>query len=377
MDDPRAVDLASWEDVMSEHGVAVSVSLQQRGDRAGVRRLSYRLEGMPMPVRARTLGQHYEYESALELVEANATGTSRARRPQQVGAGAPRPATSKTVVEVAHMREAVARLARDERGQREEEELDKWITARMFKGGVFDIYDRLPRSYEKRVRVMAHWNGVFAARTDQARSDSGRMAAPLQEKSQRAAAAAEPASERSALAPKSNGPEDRLLDTVIIAEQFVKWDLYKPDLAAMIDAGVEMAAAVEAEDAWNALTREEQRARYLKRRNIDWQASDSARTFADTAGSNDKAAGETDEAAVENRMQLAQAPYGDPPVVRPNAPRPVQADDVARASAVPSADAEPPADAVRAARRRRDAARRRALGDGEHIGGEKDKEFGE
>ncbi|NKX52060.1 hypothetical protein HER39_16100, partial [Arthrobacter deserti] len=131
MDDPRAVDLGTWKTVMAGHGVTVTEPGRRHGKPPKVPRLSYQLTGMATPVRATTLGEHYDHASVLGQLDANAHGRPRARRLEFVEAGVPRPAAQPTAQELAAAYEAVARLAREERRLRAaEEELYRWITAR-------------------------------------------------------------------------------------------------------------------------------------------------------------------------------------------------------------------------------------------------------
>ncbi|QZY52258.1 relaxase family protein [Leucobacter tenebrionis] len=122
MDDPRAVSLAAFIEVMAEQDVLVNERITRAGTPRERRALSYRLPDMKQNVRGTTLGDHYAHESAVRQLAANAAGIPRERRPERVVAGPPRPVEAPTPAELAAIRRDVLAYARDEQLDRMEEE---------------------------------------------------------------------------------------------------------------------------------------------------------------------------------------------------------------------------------------------------------------
>lgn len=163
MDDPRATELDEWKSVMTELGVAVTEPGWRRGKPPRTPRLSYQLDGMSTPVRAATLGEHYDFASAVANLEANANGTLRMRRPKRVTAGDARLATQPSEEEITAAQEVVTLLARAERERRSgEDELARWAAERARHEGVAvgDLWHKLPESHDGRMRVMRLWNRI-------------------------------------------------------------------------------------------------------------------------------------------------------------------------------------------------------------------------
>ncbi|GAA4195511.1 hypothetical protein GCM10022219_20660 [Microbacterium oryzae] len=131
IDDPRAVTLEAWTAVMAEHGVTVTEPGWRRGKPPKIARLSYQLDGMATPVRASTLGTHYDHASTLAMLDDNAYGRPRPPRPAAVKTGPPRPVTEPTPEELTEAHAAVVTLAR-------EEQLDAWIDDRAREDGYAD-----------------------------------------------------------------------------------------------------------------------------------------------------------------------------------------------------------------------------------------------
>lgn len=113
MDDPRAVDLDAFVEVMAERDVEV-----KQGLRRGQGTLSYWIldmgthnTGAKKYVRGATLGDHFAFDSAVEQLAANAAGQPRERRPEPVQAGPARPVHEPTDEELAEARETMRALA--------------------------------------------------------------------------------------------------------------------------------------------------------------------------------------------------------------------------------------------------------------------------
>lgn len=124
MDDPRAVDLDAFVEVMAERDVEV-----KQGVRRGQGTLSYWIPdmgthntGAKKYVRGATLGDHYAFDGAVEQLAANAAGRPRERRPEPVHAGPVRPVYEPTDEELAAARETMRALAAAEREARADSE---------------------------------------------------------------------------------------------------------------------------------------------------------------------------------------------------------------------------------------------------------------
>lgn len=115
MNDARSIDLASFMAVMAEHDVTVNHRVTRAGKPNETQALSYRLDDMTTPVRGVTLGDHYAFESAVQQLEANMSGLSRERRPENQHAGAARPSTALSADDIANALAVVEKLAHDER----------------------------------------------------------------------------------------------------------------------------------------------------------------------------------------------------------------------------------------------------------------------
>lgn len=273
MDDSRAVDLDTWKAVMADHGVTVTEPGWRRGKSPKVPRLSYQLSGMATPVRAKTLGEHYEHASALGQLAAKAHGRPRAHRPEFVKAGVPRAAAQSTGEELAAAYEAMARMAREERGLRAaEDEVYRWVAAQAHDQGVAfgDILDRLPENHEAQMRVMQRWHRLAEA----SRAQPGISAGSLEEhgSGRPGGASAEVApwsgqSEVVAAKPAQQALDSKLLDLVIVDKGLVQYGIYRADSAAMYRAGIEPQEISDARNFWESLSSDEQRERYWERGN--------------------------------------------------------------------------------------------------------------
>lgn len=270
MDDARATDLDAWKAVMAEHGVAVTEPGWRRGNPPKVPRLSYQLADMSTPVRAKTLGQHYDYASAAEMLEANLHGRPRIRRAENVKAGGPRPAAQPTDDELTVAQGAVALLARVERDLRAaEHELDRWVAARADHEGVAlgDVWNRLPETHAARMRVMQLWNRLPKASTTPEEALTSYQF-DLDAHTEVAAAALTPAREPVAVVAESapKAVEAELSDLVIVNEALVQYGLYLADSSAMYRAGIEPRRISAARESWQSLSSDEQRDLYEHRK---------------------------------------------------------------------------------------------------------------
>lgn len=268
MADPRAVDLVAWKAIMAEHDVTVTEPGWRRGKAPKLPRLSYQLTDVGTPVRAKTLGDHYDHASALQQLHANAQGRPRARRPAYLQAGTPRPAARPTAQELADAQDAVARMAREERFVRAEEEvLSGWITARANDewSGFDDILKRLPESHEARMRVMQLWNRLADDSEAGVGCPAGNQEDCSLETTGLAVSGVKPQSQQSDPAPRGavfEALSSDLLDLVLIDEGLVQYGIYKVDSTAMYEAGIEPSRIADARAFWEALSAEEQGNQY-------------------------------------------------------------------------------------------------------------------
>ncbi|WP_417219576.1 hypothetical protein [Arthrobacter sp.] len=274
MADPRAMDLGTWKAIMAEHDVAVTEPGWRRGMPPKVPRLSYQLTGVATPVRAKTLGEHYDHASALEQLHANAQGRPRTRRPEYLQAGVPRPAARPTAQELADAQDAVARIAREERCVRiEEDELYDWVAARGNDEGIAvgDILNRLPESHEARRRVMQLWNRLAKAHEVQLGSPAGYQEEHRLETPDWPSSGVE--SQPQQPDPAARGPvpgvlDSDLIDLVILDEGLVQYGIYRVDSTAMYRAGIEPSRITDARAFWEALSAEEQGNQYQLKRSL-------------------------------------------------------------------------------------------------------------
>ncbi|PYI69748.1 hypothetical protein CVV68_01165 [Arthrobacter livingstonensis] len=373
MDDPRAVDLDTWKSVMADHGVTVTEPGWRRGKSPKVLRLSYQLSGMGTPVRAKTLGEHYEHASALGQLSAKAHGRPREHRPEFVKAGVPRPVAQSTGEELAAAYEAMARMAREERGLRTAEtELYRWIAARGHDKGVGfgDILDRLPESHDSRMRVMQLWNRL----ADASRAQSETLTDNMEERwlgtpsVGPTAAAVGPHQLESAVAePAQKALDSELLDLLIVDEALVQYGIYRADSAAMHRAGIEPREISDARNFWESLSSDAQRMRYRERKKAS-QASLQAEEV--TSAPEDKN-------EMQSSQRLTRALLEDSSVEEGHSlhtGRPVRT----RGARQQVDEENPHAAAARRERMRRDSLRRWVLqGDDESPNNEDDLEFGD
>lgn len=273
MHDPRAVDLGTWKIVMAEHGVTVTEPGWRRGKPPKTPRLSYQLDGVATPVRAKTLGEYYDHPSALGQLNANAHGRPRARRPERVKAGILRPATQPTTDELAAAQDTMARLAREEREVREaEDELYRWVAERAQDEGIAfgDILNRLPESHEARMRVMQRWNRLTESSEAQTEIQAGNPEEHGPGTSPEATTGTAPLSHQPDAAAVEAGLEaldHELFDLVIIDEDLVQYGIYRVDSVAMYKAGIDPGRISLARGLWNPLSEDDQRIRYQERKN--------------------------------------------------------------------------------------------------------------
>ncbi|MGW6174340.1 hypothetical protein ACWF5H_12660 [Arthrobacter sp. NPDC055138] len=363
MDDPQSVDLDTWKAVMAGHGVTVTEPGWRRGRSPEVPRLSYQLAGMATPVRAETLGEHYDHGSALEQLDAKAHGRPRARRPELVKSGIPRPAARPTAEELAAAQEAVARLAGEEYGLRAaEDELYRWVAARAQDQGIAfgDVLNRLPESHEAQMRVMRRWNRLAEANGAQAENPAGNQEEQVPGSFGGATTAGssrshQPESVAAEQATKALDPE--LFDLVIVDEGLVQHGIYRADSAAMYKAGIEPRKISEAREFWESLSDDEQRKRYQERKKA-LQASQEA----------------GEGAAVDEGQGEMQSPQGCTPGLLDD--RPVEDESLLHAGMPGQPGGARRSAAARMERKRRDSLLWVLDGDDERAHNEDDREFG-
>ena len=370
MDDARATDLDAWKAVMAEHGVTVTEPGWRRGNAPKVPRLSYQLGDMTTPVRAKTLGEHYDYASTVEILDANVHGRPRIRRPESVKAGKPRLVAQPTKEELAEAHASVALLARVERDLRAaEDELDSWVAARAAHEGVAlgDVWDRLPETHEARMRVMQRWNRLAEA----SRAPAEALASyQLVSNTPTEGSTATPMPSRKPLAvlgkTAHNALDAELLNLVIVEVGLVQYGLYRADSSAMYRAGIEPRKISAAREQWESLSSDEQRVRYEERK-AAVEVSQKAQGVVSTTEGLERA---------QSRQRRTVGSLEDWPV-DDNASQPTET--LVRTPGMRQPEVEKNQQIVAAIeqRARRDASRRRVLnGDGESAQSEDDHEFG-